>query len=125
MPRLKRNNGRRQHRAATTPAADRYLISVSPDGRIRKEGIDKAPDYTELNKIVGGHIELIPFFTHYNGHPCVAFCNEEGKFPHFNLPYNRYAQALWEKAAGRLITEDCLVGTIAIIVGPQSFLNQL
>ena len=44
----------------TTPQADKYLISVSPQGRIRKEGIDKPPHYTTLNKIVGGHSYTFP-----------------------------------------------------------------
>jgi hypothetical protein len=111
--------------ASTDTIATKYLISISPDNRIKKKGIEKAPDYRELNKIVGGSIELIPYFTRYDGKPCVAFCNEEGKLPHLNLPFNAMAQSLWEKALGRPITEDHLVGTIAIIVGPQSFLNEL
>jgi hypothetical protein len=110
---------------ATTPSADKYLISVHPDGRTRKEGIATAPDYKVLNAIVGGPIELIPYFSKYDNSPCVAFCNEEGKLPPNNFPLNRFAQALWERALGRRITEDYLVGTIAIIVGPQSFLNTL
>jgi Domain of unknown function (DUF3846) len=109
----------------TMPSADKYLISVSPDGRIRKEAIEKAPDFKVLNKIVGGYIELIPYFTKYDGHPCVAFCNEEGKLPHHKLPFNKFAQGLWEKAVGRPITEDYLVGTIAIITGSQTFLSTL
>jgi Domain of unknown function (DUF3846) len=109
----------------TTPSADKYLISIHPDGRIRKEAIDKAPDHTVLNKIVGGYIELIPYFTKYDGSSCVAFCNEEGKLPHLKLPPNKFAQALWERAVGRPITEDYLVGSIAIIVGPEKFLRTL
>jgi hypothetical protein len=109
----------------TGPAADKYLISISPDGRVRKEAIDKVPDLEVLNKIVGGYLETIPYFNKYHGHPCIAFCNEEGKLPHLNLPHNRYAQELWEKAFGQLILNDHLVGTIAIIVGPPSFLSQL
>ncbi len=105
--------------------AIKYLISISPDGRVRKEGIEKAPNFKILNKIVGGPIELIPYFTKYDGHSCVAFCNEEGKLPHYNLPFNKMAHSLWEKSLGRPITEDHLVGTIAIVVGPQSFLNNL
>jgi hypothetical protein len=103
--------------------ATKYLISISPDGRVRKEGIDKAPDYRLLNKIVGGYIETIPYFHKYDGLSCVAFCNEDGK--QMNLPRNHYAQKLWENAFGEPITNDYLVGTIAIIAGPQSFLSQL
>jgi hypothetical protein len=114
----KKHTHKNQH---TTPHADKYLISVSPQGRIRKEGIDKPPHHTILNKIVGGSIELVPYFDKYDGDPCVAFCNENGK----GLPFNKFAHELWEKAFGRTITEDHLVGSIAIIVGPLSFLRQL
>lgn len=104
---------------------DKYLISIHPDGRISKKEITEAPHYTDLNKIVGGPIELIPYFSKYDNSSCVAFCNEEGKLPHIQLPVNKVAQALWEKAVGRPITEDYLVGSIAIIVGPMSFLQTL
>src|SRR5215475_9079815 len=90
-------------------AADKYLVTVFQDGRVRKEAISKAPETKVLNDIVGGYIELIPFFTKYGDSPCVAFCNEEGKLPHINLPSNRAAQVLWQAAVGRIITEDHLV----------------
>src|ERR1700747_2179681 len=93
------------------PQANRYLVSVSPEGRVRKEGITTAPKLETLQKIVGGPIELVPFFTTYDGTSCVAFCNEYGKLPRYNLPPNRFAHALWEKALGRTITEDYLVGS--------------
>ena len=109
----------------TLPQADKYLISVSPEGHIRKIGIDKPPENSVINKIVGGHFELVPYFTRYDGNPCIAYCHTEGKLPHVNLPPNRFAQALWEKAVGRPITEDHLVGSIAIIVGPEKFLKTL
>ena len=107
------------------PQADKYLISVSPEGHIRKEGINKPPPLEVIQKIVGGYFELVPYFTKYDGSACLAFCNENGKLQHVNLPYNRFAHALWEKAVGRPITEDHLVGTIAIIVGPEKFLRSL
>ena len=115
----------RKERINWVATADKYLISVYPDGRVRKEAITQAPELGLLNAIVGGPIELVPFFTSYGGNSCVAFCNEHGKLPPKILPLNVHAQVLWEKAVGRRITEDYLVGTIAIIVGPQSFLGTL
>jgi hypothetical protein len=110
---------------STNKVADtvKYLISVHPDGRVRKQGISNPPKLEVLNKIVGGYIELIPYFTIYDKTPCIAYCNEYGKDQ--KLPYNKTANELWARAVGRPIVEDFLVGTIAIIVGPRSFLEKL
>ena len=121
-----KSEGERKQRGYTTPHADKYLVSIFPDGRVRKEAIDKPPTHIDLNKIVGGYIECIPYFHKYGDLPCIAFCNEYGKLDApKKLPINRPAQVLWEKAVGRTIEEDFLVGTIAIVVGPKSFLEQL
>ena len=65
----------------------------------------------------------MPYFNRYSGSPCVAFCNEEGKL--HGLPINPVAHALWEKATGRLIRDDYLVGSIAVVAGPHSFLRDM
>jgi len=106
-------------------SSKKYLIAVQPDGTITKTDIDKAPSLEDLKEIVGGFIEMIPYFTSYDGEHCVAFCNEYGKLPHVNLPRNEPAQILWERAYGGIIVEDYLVGPIAIVVGPPQFLNRL
>jgi hypothetical protein len=67
---------------------------------------------------------MVPYFTTYEGSPCIAFCNEEGKLPHFDLPYNPTATGLWSKAIGK-VPNDHLVGGIAIVVGPKSFLRDM
>ena len=99
------------------------IISITPEGKVQKENIKKPPGHEQLHKIVDGYIELIPYFTKYDNQPCVAFCDEDGKRK--GKPLNIPAQILWNHAMGRRITENYLVGTIAIIVGPQSFLNRL
>jgi hypothetical protein len=87
------------------------LIAVYPDGTITKEEITKIPDLDKLKDIVGGWIEMVPYFTTY-------------KLPHFDLPYNPTATGLWSKAIGK-VPNDHLVGGIAIVVGPKSFLRDM
>jgi len=102
-----------------------YLVTISVDGGIKREEIEGSPPIEQLNEIVGGPIELVPLFNTYERLPCVAFCNEEGKLPPTVLEDNITAHLLWEQAVGRKIVEDRLVGPIAIIVGPPSFLSTL
>ena len=100
-----------------------YLVSIHVDGSIVKKDITGIPPIEELKTVVGGWLETVPYFTKYNGEPCIAFCDEEGKLKH--KPHNPHAQILWEKAYGRPITEDYLVGNIVIVVGPKSFLSKM
>jgi Domain of unknown function (DUF3846) len=104
-----------------------YLISISPTGAILQNPIKDVPTLDDLQKIVGGYIEVIPFWNVYNDGtkllPCVAFCNEEGKL--HGLPINNHAQVLWQGAVGDRMLTDHLVGTIAVVVGPRWFLNKL
>lgn len=81
------------------------------------------PTLEQLQAAVGGHIEVVPLFTKYNGAECVAFCNEEGKLE--NLAPNLFAQMLWEHAVGGPIADDFLVGPIAIIEGDEELLRAL
>jgi hypothetical protein len=105
------------------------LITIHPDGKIDKKEITKIPELKDLKDIVKGWIELIPYFTTYEGIPCIAFCNEEGKLPHFDLPFNATATKLWAKSViattGQTRINDHLVGSIAVVVGPKSFLKDM
>ena len=104
-------------------ADERSLIVVGVDGALTVTPLDQPPDHHQLHDAVQGFIELIPWFTSYQGRPCVAFCNEEGKLE--GLPFNRAANLLWAEALGYPPTNDVLVGPIAIVAGPQSFLDRL
>ncbi len=105
------------------------LIAIHPDGKIEKKEITKIPGLQDLKDIVGGWLETVPYFTTYEGNPCIAFCNEEGKLPHFDLPFNATATRLWAKSVisstGQTRINDHLVGSIAVIVGPKSFLRDM
>jgi hypothetical protein len=88
---------------------------------------DAEPDFSILESIVGGHLEMVPgFFTiEYNGavHRCVAFSDVNGKRKGLSL--NRMATVLWDSALRRemgigLIRQngtraDHLVGPVAIL----------
>lgn len=64
----------------------------------------------EINPIVGGYIEFIPF-----GKDAIAYCNEEGKMK--RLPMNPLATRLARDRKIGLMRDDYLVGTI-VIFGP-------
>lgn len=73
-----------------------------------------------LRGIVGGYIEIVPFFTTWQGEPCVVFCNENGKLD--GLPVNRRATAIWWQLYP---TSDHLVGDVAVVMGDEEFLREL
>lgn len=99
------------------------LTIIHPSGEItRKEYTAEIP-LEDLNKAVGGYIELVPYFNDYKGVNCRAFCNEYGKIN--GLPYNEPATALWERAFGKSVRPDFLVGSIAIVTGDREFMSEL
>ena|SRR5215469_2981486 len=100
----------------------KQFITITPDGKIEKKEITEAPEGEEINKAVGGYFELVPYFTNYDGMPCIAFCNEYGKIN--KLPFNSTATNAWEDVAP-VNGQDHLVGTVVIITGPQSFLRSM
>jgi hypothetical protein len=100
-----------------------YLIIVRPDSRhIAIEEIDKPPDLDRLQAIVGGSIEIVPYFETIWGRRCVAFCNEEGKLK--GLAPNVPAQMLWAACVGGR-PGDHLVGPIVVLAGTTAFLEAL
>jgi hypothetical protein len=101
----------------------KYLITVNVDGKINTKEITEIPNLEQLQNAVEGYIEVIPYFTKYQGKKCLALCNEHGKIK--GLPANRTAQKLWEIAFGNPIKLDHLVGPIAILVGPAEFLEEV
>jgi Domain of unknown function (DUF3846) len=99
------------------------LTTIKPDGTTTFTSLSASPTLEQLQTAVGGHLEVVPLFTHLNGETCVVFCNEEGKLE--GLEPNDLAQLLWEKAVGRPIRDDYLVGPIAIITGDRALLAAL
>jgi Domain of unknown function (DUF3846) len=99
------------------------LTSISTDGSVQSETLLGPPALEELRKIVGGHIELVPFFNTFDGAPCVAFCNEHGKLD--GLPANPTAQSYWLRALNNRDPRDYLVGNIAVVTGDTQLMAAL
>lgn len=97
------------------------LTVIKTTGEIEKTEFDHVQSLDDLTKAVGGYIELIPYFEKYEGKPCIAYCNEEGKLD--GLPLNVEAQVAWEKALGQPIFEDHLVGNIVVVQGDKEFME--
>src|SRR5262245_37182062 len=60
-----------------------WLITLKADGSVERVELDDEPATDDLNRIVGGWLELVPYFDSIvvDGVvcACIAFCNEEGK----------------------------------------------
>jgi hypothetical protein len=93
------------------------VITIHPTGEVTKVIQEKEPKLEQLQKAVGGPIEIIPRFSQlavkqdgkvsaYNRGTCYA--NEEGKLPHFKLPVNMQATEMWKDQYA--YTDDYLVG---------------
>jgi hypothetical protein len=76
-------------------------ITVKPDGALASEVKKNRPDYKEVQKYVGGIMQIVPYFSslEYDGKKYnrgTAYCNEEGWL--LGLPPNPLASACWMKA---------------------------
>tara|TARA_R110001632_G_C11210121_1_gene404256 strand:- start:47 stop:382 length:336 start_codon:yes stop_codon:yes gene_type:complete len=88
------------------------------------EGVEVMPQnknffqLEELQKIVGGYIQIIYLKKHLdsNGTPLALICNENGKYE--DLLTNYHATLIWEANYG---ASDVMVGDI--LITPQKFLN--
>lgn len=101
----------------------KQLIAVHPSGAIDVTVIAELPSLEDLSKVVGGYIELVPYFFRYNDLPCVAFCNEYGK--QNKLEPNPTATLMWMKACRQPALNDHLVGSVAIVTGPTTWLAKM
>lgn len=69
----------------------------------------------KLQQMVGGYIEVVPYFTSYEGERCIAFCDEEGKLKGKSV--NAVATNLWYDQFAEIAQADVLVGDIVIVQG--------
>lgn len=93
----------------------RTMTILRPDGRKDIHDLPETGELTAMQEAVGGYIELVPYFETFEGEPCEAYCNEEGKL--HGLPVNGPATAYWRGQVKRLA--DVLVGNVIIIQPPE------
>jgi hypothetical protein len=55
------------------------LTLIPVGGAITLQEVVAPPRLEFLQVWIGGYLEAVPGFTRYEGQPCVAFCNEDGK----------------------------------------------
>lgn len=100
---------------------DRIMIDAGDDDEFIADYILR-----ELRESVGGDIELIPCFNEIvidgTKWKCVAFCNEHGKLN--RLPMNNQATEMWWNTM-KFVTDDYLVGDIAVVYGDETFMQKL
>ena len=103
--------------------------------------LEAVPGLDKLQELVGGHIELVPYFITIGDRPCIAYVNEWGKIggrwggvDFGPLPVNRRATLLWDAACRRAIGKglqvdgewlDYLVGTVVVLTGDDKFMRAL
>jgi hypothetical protein len=99
--------------------SEKKMIVLTPDGEKTETPIKKTPGLSKLQNLVGGYIEVVPFFDSYEGQPCVAVCNEEGRIRGMRL--NRQATEAFEMAIDAktddLLIPHALVGPVVILIG--------
>jgi hypothetical protein len=100
-------------------------IIIHTDGRTTKEEFSSTIPLEKFQGWVGGSIELVPYFTKFEGEACVAFCNEEGKLE--GLPVNITATFAWARSLRRPVNAlgDVLNGPVVIVTGDAEFMEAL
>lgn len=96
------------------------IFIIHPDGTAQGKFYSTPIPDGDLQKAVGGHIETVPFFDRFNGSPCVAFCNSDGK--NDGMEPNNFATMLWYM---QVSIDDYLVGSVAIVTGDDAFMRAL
>lgn len=96
------------------------MIVIRADGSGDTTELTAVPKLETLQIAVGGYIETVPYFDTYEGAPCVAFCNEEGKLD--GSRFNRDASNAWLKAMHPSTHGDVLFGDVVILQGDDAFM---
>lgn len=95
----------------------RLWAVINTDGTITQH--EGKPSLEQLQKAVGGYIQLLPHFTKFEGKACAAYVDEEGRYklPH-HIVTNNLATSEWhrqmDKLEGPYIRYD-LLGPVAVV----------
>lgn len=84
------------------------LTTIHIDGSVTTQDVAKVK-LDDLQRIVGGYIELIPQFPAWEGKRCRAYCNEEGLLK--GMLVNQRATQHWRSVRPH---RDTLVGPVVI-----------
>jgi hypothetical protein len=98
------------------------LYIIRHNGQIERRKLTRPPTAEELHEIVGGYLEVVPYWTHLKTlGRCVAFCDSNGKTTG-GKKFNKPARAMWKwhhhhdrsgygecHFAGK-VPRDCLLG---------------
>lgn len=88
---------------------------LKANGDLEIHDFETEPTLEQLQRMVGGFIEIVPGFNKYLGADCEAYCNEDGI--RLNLPRNEQASRQWRlQLHGRLQQEPRLLGDIVIVM---------
>ena len=88
--------------------------SGGPAGTVDSTQIDRPPSLQEMQRLVGGYVELV-VHQHYAGTPFQVFVNEEGLLK--NMEANIEGSLfLWRHTARR----DILVGPVVVLSGKKA-----
>lgn len=100
------------------------MYIIKPDGAIDNiEYPDSKPSLEDLQREVGGYIQIVPNFDTFRHMSCVVYCDEEGLLKGYELnpvatkewrsqlqgPYDPHMARLW--------------GRIVILTGDEEFRN--
>jgi len=110
------------------------LYIIRQNGEVETREITKEPTGDELHEIVGGYIEVVPYWNILiipsKGimSNCVVFCDSDGKTTGGKL-FNEHATILWESVLNRkgmsAAGKDHLVGDIVAVWGDEELLAML
>jgi hypothetical protein len=103
------------------------LTVLVPNKRQETVELDVAVKLQLLCDIVGGNIEQVPYWSTYEGEPCVVFCDDEGKVK--KLPVNKEATEEWHYARVRegvkRVADKELRGPVVIVTGDKDFMEMV
>lgn len=110
------------------------LYIIRQNGSVEEREITGPPTGEELHEIVGGYIEIVPYWSRLVipskkiNSSCVAFCDSDGKTTS-GKAFNERATIMWEgvlnQQGNSLRGRDHLVGDIVVVWGDRELLDNL
>lgn len=99
------------------------MVTIRASGEIeRKELRGVVPELRELQEVMGGEVQEIPYFLNYENGGCIAYGCVDGKI--LGMPINIKATSLW-RDQGMGYGGDYICGDIVVICGNREFLEKL